>query len=165
MSESSRIVFSSFRSGGDPMLDSWNRFRVAVAPRTAGEAPKPGRTALANGAAERSGIWRLLASNNRELCRSAHVYPSFSAARSHVSALRERVDELTVTPVAGAKPGSRGWYMSLDGVIVITCGRWYGASASSAEAAAATLETLVSAVLTDEARPISSVSAGRSARG
>ena len=169
MSEMSRVVFSSFRAGGDPMLDSWNRFRQVVAPvSSAGSAERaaarPGvASTISSTGAERTGIWRILATNNRELCRSAHVYPSFSSARTHVLQLRERIDELVVTPVIGPRPGSRGWYMTLNGVVVVTCGRWYGAAASSAEAAAASLEELARAHIMDAARDVTAP--GRRAPG
>ncbi len=157
MADSPRVVFSSFRSGGDPMLDSWTRFRDAVAPASTVERPRASRSGVSAGSAgaqDRSGVWRILATNNRELCRSAHVYPTFASARAHVLHLREQVEKLVVTPVVGPRPGSRGWYMTLDGVVVITCGRWYGAAASSGEAATASLEALVGAVIMDEARDV-----------
>jgi hypothetical protein len=160
VAESARVVFSSFRSGHDPMLESWSRFREAVDPPVlapvAAHAPGQGLVPAAGGAASggRTGVWRLLATNNRELCRSAHIYPTFSGARAHVAVLRERIDDLVVTPVIGARPGSRGWYMTLNGVIVVTCGRWYGAAASSAEAASASLEALATAVIMEESRAV-----------
>jgi hypothetical protein len=109
---------------------------------------------VSSGSADRTGVWRILATNNRELCRSAHVYPTFSGARAHVALLRDRIDELVVTPVVGNRPGSRGWYMTLNGVVVVTCGRWYGAAASSAEAASASLEALATAVIMEESRAV-----------
>lgn len=109
-----------------------------------------------------TGVWRILATNNRELCRAAHVYPSFGRAHGHVLRLRERLDELVVVPVVGPRPGSRGWYMTLGGVVVVTCGRWYGSTASSAEAAEASLEALRTAVIADAARELTP--APRSAR-
>ncbi len=133
MSTTPRVVFWSFASPNDPMRDSWNRFRDSVV--TTATAPK-------QPPADQAGIWRLLAINNRELGRSAHLYPSAAAARAHLTRLRERLDDLQVTPVSGPRPGSRGWYMTLDNRIVVTCGRWYGAAASSAEAAAACRDAL-----------------------
>ena len=133
MSTTPRVVFWSFVSPSDPMRESWNRFRDSVV--TTATAPKSVST-------EPAGIWRLLAVNNRELGRSAHLYPDAAAARAHVNRLRERLDDLEITPVSGPKPGSRGWYMTLDKRIVLTCGRWYGAAASSSEAAAACRDAL-----------------------
>ena len=133
MSPTPRVVFWSFASASDPMRESWNRFRDSVV--TTATAPKTVFT-------DPAGIWRLLAVNNRELGRSAHLYPTAAAARAHVLRLRERLDDLEITPVSGPKPGSRGWYMTLDNRIVLTCGRWYGAAASSSEAAAACRDAL-----------------------
>lgn len=161
MSETARIVFSSFRAGGDPMLDSWNRFRDSVvpvpAPTAAGEpaaASIATRPSVARANPGRSGVWRILATNNRELCRAAHIYPTFDGAHGHVSRLREHADELELTTVAGPGPGSRGWYLTHRGVVVITCARWYSAAASSSEAAHASLEALAGAVITSESRDV-----------
>lgn len=100
------------------------------------------------------GIWRILASNNRELGRSARAYTSFEAARSHVLRLRSGIDELGVTAVAGGRPGMYGWYMSSRSSAVITCGRWYGAAASSAEASLATLDALRVGIVSDVSREL-----------
>lgn len=126
------------------------------------DPPRETRSATRSTPAGSTGVWRILATNNRELCRAAHVYPSFGRARGHVLRLRERLDELVVVPVVGPRPGSRGWYMTLGGVVVVTCGRWYGSTASSAEAAEASLEALRTAVIADTARELTP--APRSAR-
>ena len=100
------------------------------------------------------GIWRILASNNRELGRSARAYTSFDSARTHVLRLRAGFDDLNVTAVTGGRPGMHGWYMSTRASAVITCGRWYGAAASSAEASLATIEALRDAVVSDVSREL-----------
>ncbi len=100
------------------------------------------------------GIWRILASNNRELGRSARAYTSFESARTHVLRLRAGLDDLSVTSVTGGRPGMHGWYMSTRASAVITCGRWYGAAASSAEASLATISALRDAVVSDFSREL-----------
>ncbi|GAA2244304.1 hypothetical protein GCM10009851_31960 [Herbiconiux moechotypicola] len=68
--------------------------------------------------------------------------------------LRDRVGELEIVPVQGSRPGTRGWYLTHRGVIVATCGRWYGAAASSAEAAAAALDALATAEVLTASRDV-----------
>ncbi|MFB2556868.1 hypothetical protein [Herbiconiux liangxiaofengii] len=183
MADSARIVFVSFASQRDPLRESWRRFREAVAPATGADLTGAGRapgsaaptaggdlagSARAAGhpssSGETSGVWRLLATNNRELCRAAFVYPTFAGARAHVLALRARADELETVAIAGPAQGSRGWYLTLDGAIVATCGRWYGASAAGGEAAAAALEAFGEAVIGDIARDLSPRTRNRAPR-
>ncbi|WP_223690442.1 hypothetical protein [Leifsonia poae] len=154
-----RIVFSTFRSEADPMYLAWSRFLQSIqasskrASRVAEvrlESPSVRRPlAMSSRAAQGRivspgtfGIWRILASNNRELGRSALAYTTLDSARAHVQALRGSTDALSITVVNGNSTGKHGWYMTMKGSPVLTCGRWYGASASSSEAALATIEAL-----------------------
>ncbi len=165
MSASPRIVFSTFRSSNDPMFLAWARFlrsvesaaryaeRANIAEQTVSEtAARLSSGPVASGAC---GIWRILASNNRELGRSARAYTSFETARTHVLRLRGSLDELSITAVTGGRPGMHGWYMSAKTSAVITCGRWYGAAASSAEASLATIEALRDGIVSDVSRELS----------
>jgi predicted phage tail protein len=93
-------------------------------------------------------VWRLLASNNRELGRSAQTYNSFDAARAHVLQLQEQADALVVTAVPGTSAGTHGWLATIDDTAVMTTGRWYGATSSSLEAAAGTIAALRAAFVT-----------------
>jgi hypothetical protein len=164
MSATPRIVFSTFRSSNDPMFLAWARFLRSVesAARQTGPAGVAERTIaetatrLASGpvATGACGIWRVLASNNRELGRSARAYTSFESARNHVLRLRDGLGDLNVTAVTGGRPGMHGWYMSARASAVVTCGRWYGAAASSAEASLATLDALRDAIVSDVAREL-----------
>lgn len=190
MSAKPRIVFSTFRSSTDPMFVSYARFNRVVGasarraasapsqvmilgglPATAGDSDREaaaGETAAvvapvpAAGSAL-CGVWRVLASNNRELGRSARAYKSFDAARSHVLSLRDAVDDLVTTTVSGAAPGTHGWFMSLRAVPVMTCGRWYGSAASSFEASLALREALRDGELDPVARPVLPVRGGQAA--
>ncbi|CAM5385586.1 hypothetical protein [Leifsonia shinshuensis] len=189
MSAKPRIVFSTFRSSTDPMFVSYARFNRVVGasarraasapsqvmilgglPATAGDSdrePASAETAAvapvpAAGSAL-CGVWRVLASNNRELGRSARAYKSFDAARSHVLSLRDAVDELVTTTVSGTAPGTHGWFMSLRAVPVMTCGRWYGSAASSFEASLALREALRDGELDPVARPVLPVRGGQAA--
>jgi hypothetical protein len=167
MSAKPRIVFSTFRSSTDPMFLSYARFNRVVGASARRPAPTAA-PALMLGAepapgAALCGVWRILATNNRELGRSARAYKSFDAARTHVLALREAVDELVTTSVSGGAPGMHGWFMSLQSVPVLTCGRWYGSSASGFEASIALREALRDGELDLVARPVLPVRGGQAA--
>jgi hypothetical protein len=161
MPASPRVVFAAFDSTDEPMLKSWIRFRDlvesadAIGPRRRPVPRSSGRSAgTATGSASaRTGVWRVLASNNRELGRSSQTYASFDVARAHVATLQSKVDELVVTPVVGPQPGLYGWLLEHEGVPVITCGRWY-ASSSSRETVISTVAALSVAVITEAPRTV-----------
>ncbi|TFV95319.1 hypothetical protein [Orlajensenia leifsoniae] len=139
MTGSPRIVFSTFWSGSDPMLRAWVRFRDSVigGGHSAGLVAEP-----IDPRAEHPGVWRVLASNNRELARSAGWYESFASAHAHAISIRQSVNDLDILLVAGVEPATHGWYFTLDGCAVLTCGRWYGSSALSLESALAAIDAL-----------------------
>lgn len=170
MSAKPRIVFSTFRSSADPMFLSYARFNrvIGASVRRASPSDAVAAPALVLGAepapgAALCGVWRILATNNRELGRSARAYKSFEAARTHVLALQAAVDELVTTSVSGGVPGMHGWFMSLRSVPVLTCGRWYGSAASGFEASLALREALRGGELDVVARPVVPVRGGQAA--
>ncbi|WP_394554312.1 hypothetical protein ACDF64_06845 [Agromyces sp. MMS24-JH15] len=145
-----RIEFSAFRTDRDPMLAAWQRFRGRLSQQA---TPGTDAASLANIVeADEWGVWRLLASNNREVARSAWAYHSFGAARSHVLRLREHADRLEVSLVDGPLVDSRGWTIGLDGTIAMTCARWYPSTASCTAAAENARNLLAVALVTDSAR-------------
>jgi hypothetical protein len=160
MPTSPRVVFAAFSSNDEPMLHSWIRFRDLVesadalgprrrpVPRASTRSPE-----LASTSSAKTGVWRVLASNNRELGRSSLTYASFDVARAHVVTLQASVDDLVVTPVVGPQPGLYGWLLEHEGVPVITCGRWYAAS-SSRETVISTVAALKIAVITEAPRAV-----------
>src|SRR5918993_3162079 len=112
MHAASRIAFSRFTSGDDPMLLAWGRFRkrLELPPHddTAEVSVRHASTLHPPASMERI-VWRLFASNNREIARSARVYGSFAAAKEHVAAIQSRIDELEVHVVRGPETGAYGW--------------------------------------------------------
>ena len=139
------------------MLEGWRRFSDAVA--TATERPTRTRLPIADTIplpapmlppGSRSGgigVWRLLASNNREICRSAQVFRTFDEARDDAEHLRKNADQLSTVRVIGPHPGMQGWYLRLDDMLVVTCSRWYEVSSTSADAAADVIPRLKLAAL------------------
>ncbi|GAB3607395.1 hypothetical protein GCM10027413_28040 [Conyzicola nivalis] len=153
------LVFLAFTSTRDQKYRGWASFRDSVgAGRPLGETvpvAAPRRPAD-HGFVELSsvGIWRLLASNNRELARSWVAYPSYAAARDDVSRLQAAVDSLVVTVVRGESASQYGWLATLDGEPVISSGRWFGASSTSMHSALTTLADFALATISEApARP------------
>lgn len=128
------------------MPRAWSRFRdqlTSAEPRAEGDPDEP-----------RSGpvcVWRLLASNNRELGRSAVLYRTFLDARAAVFESRLSASEFDIKSVHGPNAGTHGWFaLGPDGSPLITCGRWYGAHAASLEAAHHSIEAFQSATVLAE---------------
>lgn len=161
------VLFSSFQSGADPQRQAWARFReqvntrslnaaTALSPQLAGRpVPSP---LVATAGQDESGIWRLLAPNNRELARSSFLYSSFTSARNHVLQLKGS-EALSATTVRGPHPESYGWFVALKGVPIMTCTRWFGTAAASADAGRAALAALATAVV--GSAPLRATSSGR----
>lgn len=96
-----------------------------------------------------SGLWRLLATNNRELGRSFLLYRRYESARAHVEQLQSTPEQLMIELIHGPHNGSRGWVITAEDAPVMTCSRWYSSSSAGALAASGALEAFRSAVLTD----------------
>ena len=183
MSETSTIVFSLFPRSADPMLATWRSFCADVlaagqratfaaetTPDVAGAArsvpdvagaPTPATRALADG--RTLGIWRLLATNNREIARSAHEYSSRVEAVAEVTWIREHAADLVAIPVVGVQRANRGWIATLYGETVMTGSRWYESTSTSTGASHDALQALRTAVVSESVRVI--VPAGSRARG
>lgn len=158
------ILFSSFPTENDPLRQSWARFRDQVQARThtAGVAMSPElvqRAAPRTAAVVRSGLWRLLAPNNRELGRSSFLYTTFVDARAHVLKLRDELDRLVPATVVGILAEEHGWVVSLAGHVVMTCTHWYPSTAAAREAALAAIASLGNATVSEA--PLRTTSSGR----
>ncbi|SFR82584.1 hypothetical protein SAMN05428970_2632 [Agromyces sp. CF514] len=158
----SRVTFTAFDSVDDPMLAAWGRFRfqllesteppvadlraeVRRAPASVSVVAAHGRTSDAQ-----AGLWRLLASNNRELGRSSLLYGTHAAARNHVLRLQAASDDLKVVAVGGPVNASHGWVVSLADRPVMTCSRWYSSTSTSIASAIGALAALRTAVLSED---------------
>ena len=127
------------------MLLAWARFRSTLA-----EPPRvPPKTSPAQAPNQQSSLWRLLATNNRELGRSFLLYHRFEEARAHIQQLQARPDSLTIEHLPGLSHDLRGWIIMAADAPVMTCSRWYSSLSTGAEAASRALEALRTAVLAD----------------
>lgn len=143
------FMFSAFPSVNDGRFVGWAAFRDALAvglpvPGTPDERVGPPARHIEF---SRMGIWRLLASNNRELARSWSAYPSFGAAHDHVERLQRDVGSLKICAVRGESPSQYGWLATSNGVAVITSGRWFGASSTALHSAVTSLAAFETAVV------------------
>ena len=148
-------VFLSLGSTKDRRFAGWAAFRNAIgAARIVGETPVPAHSPVDAQAGQSAvGVWRLLASNNRELARSWRAYPSFESASAEVARLQERVDALQIAVVRGESASHYGWFAMLDGEPVISSGRWFGASSTSQHSAETAIAELALATITEAAAP------------
>lgn len=140
-----RVRFTEFLAADDPMLLAWARFRGTLA----GPSGVDTHAHPVKAAHPQSGLWRLLATNNRELGRSFLLYRRYEAARAHVEQLQRDSGELAIELIHGPHNGSRGWIITAADAPVMTCSRWYSSSSAGAIAAAGALEAFRGALLTD----------------
>lgn len=159
-----RVTFTEFRSADDPMLRAWVRFRGSLATHLASAAavrnqsqpqPQPQQQqptpTPAVGRERPPAMWRLLATNNRELGRSFVLYGSFDAAHAHVTRLQHASAELEVAIITGPLNASRGWVILHEGSPVMTCGRWYSSASTGIAAGAGALAAIPRAAISDDA--------------
>lgn len=152
-----RVTFTEVRSADDPLLRAWTRFRdtfptpLATAAAVRQRNVSPIRPTSAVAPERLPALWRIHATNNRELGRSFVLYSSFEAARDHVLRLQERTAELEIAVIAGPLNASRGWAVLLDDAPVMTCSRWYSSASTGIAAAAGALAAMPRAVLSDQA--------------
>lgn len=140
-----RIVFDTFRSAYDPMLNSWLVFRAQILPEVVAVPPEvlpSGTDDRERARAGRFGVWRILATNNRELGRGSGLFATPSDALATVEALQGDALDLTAAVVRGETPMSHGWVLRHRGEAVMTSSRWYE-SASEAAAAARAARTVL----------------------
>lgn len=134
------------------MVQKWIRFRNEIIgdPSVSLASPRGGKAIASSSAAPRSAAdlgdgvlyWRLVASNNRELGRSAFLYQSVEQARRHVERIMSVAAELKIDAVADRPALRRGWVLSQDATPVMTSARWYSSSSTSVSSAASALAAL-----------------------
>lgn len=145
-----RVVFDTFRSTNDPLLAAWLSFRSRAMPAE----PAPVLDLRSREASEKRGVfgvWRLLATNNREIGRGSTLHDSPDSAWIDAESMRSRYEELTPVVLGGPRSMRHGWALRLDGHPVLLCSRWYespGEANAAARAARGALgrSTIVRAV-------------------
>ena len=144
-----RIVFDTFRSIHDPRLAAWLLFRSHLLPEwsiTAGSLSETTPEASL-GQLGVFGVWRLLATNNRELARCARIFVSPRAAFVAVVAAQTRVEEMSVTAVRGPQSTTHGWVIRRGERPILTAARWYESPSEAAAAGRAASAALGTATI------------------
>lgn len=131
------VLFFSFESLDQPGLLAWAQFRQQVFTAMHGAPPPPDTPSAGH-----VGVWRLLASNNREIARSAELFDSFTAAEEAVKQLQSRWEELEVQTFHGPVSARHGWAASFEGAPAVTCSRWYETGPISIEVSGASIASL-----------------------
>lgn len=158
-----RVIFDTFRSAYDPRLAAWLLFRSYVLPELAATqlavqeaAPDPQLASLGV-----FGVWRLLATNNRELARCAAVFSSPAAAVEAALLDQRRTGELQLAAVRGPVATKHAWVLRGGGRPVVTSARWYE-SAGEAVAAGRMATTVLASAEVVQAVSIGTASGRRS---
>lgn len=141
-SAQARVVFDTFRSTDDPMLASWLSFRARILPAETGQGVVAPRASGPVARGGMYGVWRLLATNNRELGRGTWLYPAPDDAWADAEVLSARAGELSPTTVRGDVPTRHAWALRLGGLPVLISSRWYESPGEAAAAARATRDHL-----------------------
>jgi hypothetical protein len=112
-----RIVFVRFQNADSPKLTPWISHVSRVVGRTArAVVPVVGDSRV---------VWQLVSANNRELARSVDVYGTFEAATAGAQHVVDSSSTSVIEQVSEAGRGVYGWFVTVDGVPVMTCARWY----------------------------------------
>jgi hypothetical protein len=143
-----RIVLDTFRSAHDPMLGSWLLFRAQILADSEVRMPqrRPDDRAAAPGQGL-YGVWRVLATNNRELARGASLHPSPVDAFVDAESAKAAADTLTSSVVRGSQPMTHGWVLRREGAPVLTASRWYESASEANAAAKAARKALAAATI------------------
>ncbi len=137
-----RVIFTRFADVDNPELRPWlAHVKRVLGKQAPAVIPVPDPT-----------VWQLVSANNRELGRSAHIFPGFKAASDAAGALIEKLGVATVRPVVDESRGVHGWYISIDGDPAVVCSRWYFADRERSQAVNLALASLAVAVRSEGAR-------------
>lgn len=159
-----RVIFDTFRSVRDPRLSAWLLFRSYLLPELAAsqlalmESPSVADALAPIGV---FGVWRLLATNNRELARCATVFASPAVAVDAVGVEQSRADQMQVSTVRGPVATKHAWVMRRGDRPIATAARWYE-SAGEASAAGRAAVTVFRSADVVEGVSIGSASGRRS---
>jgi hypothetical protein len=153
------VLFTVIPSAHAPAMVAWTTFRATI-DRGADAHTSLERQHALRGIPQPSSelsvtVWRLLATNNREIARCAYGYHSIAKARANARLVRSRADDVVIATIHGPVAGSHGWFATLDNGIALTCSRWYETSSLSLEAADGAIDALRHAVISRTIRSAS----------
>ncbi|MEX8058446.1 MULTISPECIES: hypothetical protein [Microbacterium] len=143
-----RVVFDTFRSARDPRLSAWLLFRSYLLPELAASQLALMESPTAAGALAPIGVfgvWRLLATNNRELARCATVFASPSVAVDAARVEQSRADQMQVSTVRGPVATKHAWVLRRGDRPIATAARWYESAGEASAAGRAAVAVFRSA--------------------
>jgi hypothetical protein len=120
MTVGSRIVFMRFATARSPKLQLWIDHFDRVVGRDAGLPALPADNADAG-----AYVWHVISPNNRMLARGASVHGVLQEAVEDTARLQSVSQEMQFKLVFDKLRGLYGWYASVDGIVALTCARWY----------------------------------------
>ena len=157
----SSVLFMAFPARDAPGLVAWTRFRELINRGLSASDPTLDE-ALHTVTDSPVGIWRMLASNNREVARSATAYPSFESARHAVLELQAAGSPFEIVTFHGPSSGTHGWVALVEGRAVLTCARWYETASISLEVSASAVAAFRTAYVSES--PWQTAATARAAR-
>ena len=120
MTVGSRIVFMRFATARSPKLQLWiDHFDRVVGHGV--ERPASRVEGVDDGAY----VWHLISANNRMLARGSSVFSVLTDSIDDATRLQSIAQEMQFKLVFDSHRGVYGWYASVDGIIAMTCARWY----------------------------------------
>lgn len=143
-----RVIFDTFRSVRDPRLAAWLLFRSYLLPElAASQLALMGSPIAESGLAPIGvfGVWRLLATNNRELARCATVFASPAVAIDAARVEQPRADQMQVSTVRGPVATKHAWVLRRGDRPIATAARWYESAGEAAAAGRAAVAVFQSA--------------------
>lgn len=126
-----RVVITMLDSSSSGALRSWLDLRSQLLRTQTADVGGPRRRP----AGSSLGVWRMLATNNREVGRGALLHDSGEEAVRAAQAAKDNAEGMQAIVVRGAVPMTHGWVFALDGEPVMMSARWYESGVEAAAAA------------------------------
>jgi hypothetical protein len=147
MTVGSRIVFMHFSSARSPKLNLWNDHFHRVVGQ---DAKRP--NADSEQADDGAFVWHLISANSRMLARGASIHATLEGAMEDTSRLQAIAGEIQFRHVCDKFRGPYGWYAAAEGIVALTCARWYATERDRRSSIELTMTSLSIAILRPETR-------------
>lgn len=148
MSAAPRVVFTRFPAWDAARLSPW----MSHLQRLTGDDTDP--DLVFQDWVGEAVVWQLVSANNRQLARSARIYPALRDAVAEARQVSAMATELEVRFVGEAAPGRFGWIARHGHSDVMTCPRWYATHRERAHSIQLAVRCLGLADLDPDARVI-----------
>ena len=119
MTVGSRIVFTRFATARSPKLQLW----IDHFDRVGHGVERP--ASRVEGMDDGAYVWHLVSANNRMFARGSSISSAITDSFDEATRLQSIAQEMQFKLVFDSYLGLNGWYASVDGIIGMTCARWY----------------------------------------